>query len=115
LQKCSTSLYDARSTVSGTKNVMVISIGFLIETSSAAVRTVSVKGADQKQTSISSEASVKMVPNEGIVEDKNWQTRVWFSLIGKENPKWRMNSNSVPSNLLRGKKKENRQAFAKHM
>jgi hypothetical protein len=26
-----------------------------------------------------------------------------------------MNSNSVPSNLLQGKKKENRQAFAKRM
>jgi hypothetical protein len=75
-----------------------------------------VKGADQKQTSISSEASVKMVLNEeGIVEDKNWKTRVWFSLTGKENPMWRMNSNSVPSNLLQGKKKENRQAFAKRM
>jgi hypothetical protein len=37
-----------------------------------------------------------MVPNkEGIVEDKNQKTRVWFSLIGKENPMWRMNSNSV--------------------
>jgi hypothetical protein len=74
------------------------------------------KGADQKQTSISSEASVKMVLNkEGIVEDKNWKTRVWFSLRGKENPMWRMNSNSVPSNLLQGKKKENWQAFAKRI
>ncbi len=46
-----------------------------------------------------------MVLNEeGIVEDKNWKTRVWFSLTGKENPMWRMNSNSVPSNLLQGKK-----------
>ncbi len=46
-----------------------------------------------------------MLNKEGIVED-NWKTRVWFSLIGKENPMWRMNSNSVPSNQW---------AFAKHM
>ncbi len=52
---------------------------------------------------------------EGIVEDKNWKTSVWFPLIGKENPMWRMNSNSVPSNLLQGKKKEHRQTFAKRM
>jgi hypothetical protein len=65
-----------------------------------------VKGADQKQTSISSEASVKM----GLLRTRTGKLGFGSLLEGK-----RMNSNSVPSNLLQGKKKENRQAFAKRM
>ncbi len=106
LQKCSTSLYDGRSQFLEPRMWCYFNLSFFCSSKNC---------FSERSGSETDQHIIRSFSKDGIVEDKNWKTRVWFSLRGKENPMWRMNSNSVPSNLLQGKKKENRQAFAKRM